>query len=150
MSQILLFTLLGLGPGALIASVGLGVVLSYRGSGVINLSMGAMVMLAGYLFWAFRTGYFGISFATAFALPLTLVAMAGVGCFVELVVFRRLRTASPLAKLVASLGVLLLVQAAVLLAFGTTPLSSPAVLPSSSVTIFNVTVPIAEIQYWPE
>ena len=144
MSQILLFTLLGLGPGALIASVGLGVVLSYRGSGVINLSMGAMVMLAGYLFWAFRTGYFGISFATAFALPLTLVAMAGVGCFVELVVFRRLRTASPLAKLVASLGVLLLVQAAVLLAFGTTPLSSPAVLPSSSVTIFNVTVPIAQ------
>jgi branched-subunit amino acid ABC-type transport system permease component len=124
--------------------VGLGVVLSYRGSGVINLSMGAMVMLAGYLFWAFRTGYFGISFATAFALPLTLVAMAGVGCVVELVVFRRLRTASPLAKLVASLAVLLLVQAAVLLAFGSTPLNSPAVLPSSSVTVFNVTVPIAQ------
>ncbi len=144
MSQIILFALLGLGPGALIASVGLGVVLSYRGSGVINLSMGAMVMLAGYLFWAFRTGYFGISFATAFALPLTLVAMAGVGCVVELVVFRRLRTASPLAKLVASLAVLLLVQAAVLLAFGSTPLNSPAVLPSSSVTVFNVTVPIAQ------
>jgi branched-chain amino acid transport system permease protein len=143
-SQIILFVLLGLGPGALIASIGLGVVLSYRGSGVINLSMGAMVMLAGYLFWAFRTGYFGFSLATAFALPLTLVAMAGVGCVVELVVFRRLRTASPLAKLVASLGVLLLVQAAVLLAFGSTPLSSPAVLPSSSVTIFNVTVPIAQ------
>jgi branched-subunit amino acid ABC-type transport system permease component len=143
-SQIILFALLGLGPGALIASVGLGVVLSYRGSGVINLSMGAMVMLAGYLFWAFRTGYFGISFATAFALPLTLVAMAGVGCVVELVVFRRLRTASPLAKLVASLAVLLLVQAAVLLAFGSTPLNSPAVLPSSSVTVFNVTVPIAQ------
>jgi branched-subunit amino acid ABC-type transport system permease component len=143
-SQIILFALLGLGPGALIASIGLGVVLSYRGSGVINLSMGAMVMLAGYLFWAFRTGYFGISFATGFALPLTLVAMAGVGCFVELVVFRRLRTASPLAKLVASLGVLLLVQAAVLLAFGNTPLDSPAVLPSSSVTVFNVTVPIAQ------
>ena len=143
MSHILLFALLGLGPGALIASIGLGVVLSYRGSGVINLSMGAMAMLAGYLFWAFRTGFFGVSFATALALPLTLVAMAGVGCAVELIAFRRLRTASPLAKLVASLGVLLLVQAAVLLVFGTTPLSSPAVLPSSTVTIVGVTVPIA-------
>ncbi len=101
-------------------------------------------MLAGYLFWAFRTGFFGVSFATVLALPLTLVAMAGVGCVVELIAFRRLRTASPLAKLVASLGILLLVQAAVLLIFGTTPLSSPAVLPTSTVMIFGEPVPIAQ------
>ena len=45
MEQILLFILLGLGSGALIAGIALGVVLSYLGSGVINLSTGAMAML---------------------------------------------------------------------------------------------------------
>ena len=47
MQQILLFTLLGLGSGALVAGIALGVVLTYRGSGVINLATGGMAMLGG-------------------------------------------------------------------------------------------------------
>ncbi len=54
MQQILLFSLLGLGSGALIAGIALGVVLTYRGSGIINLSTGGMAMLAGYAFWSLR------------------------------------------------------------------------------------------------
>ena len=46
--QILLFSLLGLGSGALIAGIALGVVLTYRGSGIINLATGGMAMFAGY------------------------------------------------------------------------------------------------------
>jgi branched-chain amino acid transport system permease protein len=45
--QLVLFTLLGLGTGALIAGIGLGVVLTYRGSGVINVATGAEAMAAG-------------------------------------------------------------------------------------------------------
>ena len=41
MRDILLFAALGLGAGALIASIALGVVLTYRGSGVINVATGA-------------------------------------------------------------------------------------------------------------
>ena len=52
MEQILLFILLGLGSGALIAGIALSVVLMYRGSGIINLSTGAIAMLGGYAFWA--------------------------------------------------------------------------------------------------
>ena len=54
MQQILLFSLLGLGSGALIAGIALAVVLTYRGSGIINLATGGMAMLAGYAFWALR------------------------------------------------------------------------------------------------
>jgi branched-chain amino acid transport system permease protein len=144
MQNLLLFALLGLGSGALIASVALGVVLSYRGSGIINLSIGAMVMLAGYLFWALRSGEFGFALPTAPALVVTLLAMVAVGVLVELAAFRPLRTSSPLAKLVASLGVLLFVQAGVLLIFGNSPLSSPAVLPGSTVQILGVTISVAQ------
>jgi hypothetical protein len=35
-TQILLFALLGLGAGSLIAGIAIGVVLTYRGSGIIN------------------------------------------------------------------------------------------------------------------
>ncbi len=40
MRDILLFAALGLGAGALIASIALGVVLIYRGSGIINVAIG--------------------------------------------------------------------------------------------------------------
>ena len=55
MEQILLFILLGLGSGALIAGLAVGVVMTYRGSGIINLAIGGYAMLAGYAFWAFNT-----------------------------------------------------------------------------------------------
>ena len=42
MDLIPLFILLGLGSGALIAAIALGVVATYRGSGIINLSVGAV------------------------------------------------------------------------------------------------------------
>ena len=46
MEQIALFALLGLGGGSLIAGIALGVVLTYRGSGIINIATGAVAMLA--------------------------------------------------------------------------------------------------------
>ena len=44
MQDVILFAALGLGAGALIASIALGVVLIYRGSGVINVATGAIAM----------------------------------------------------------------------------------------------------------
>ena len=59
MQQILLFILLGLGSGALIAALALAVVVTYRGSGIINLATGAVAMLAGYAFWSLRADVLG-------------------------------------------------------------------------------------------
>src|SRR5215813_9125726 len=116
---ILLFILLGLGSGALIAGIALGVVVTYRGSGIINLSTGAIAMLGGYAFWSLNSGKLA-HLPTAVALPLALVFVLVVGAITEFLVYRPLRNSSPLAKLVASLGVLLVAQASILLAFGIT------------------------------
>jgi branched-chain amino acid transport system permease protein len=139
--EILLFILLGLGSGALIAGIALGVVLSYRGSGLINLSTGAMAMLGGYAFWALNAGRIA-SLPTAAALLLALVFVAAVGALTEFAVYRPLRNSAPLAKLVASLGVLLVAQASMLLAFGITPQPAPGILPTNIVHIFGAVVPI--------
>jgi branched-chain amino acid transport system permease protein len=142
MRDILLFALLGLGSGALIAGIALAIVLTYRGSGIINLATGGIAMLAGYSFWSLKTGEFGTEFATAPALVLTFLFTIAVGVLIELVAFRPLRNAAPLAKLVSSLGVLLVAQASMLLAFGTTQKPQPSILPSDTVTVFDVNVPV--------
>jgi branched-chain amino acid transport system permease protein len=142
---VLTFALLGLGSGALIASIGMGVAISWRGSGTINIAAGAAVMVAGYLFWALSTGFLGFTLGTVPSLLLTLLAMVVLAVVVELATVRPLRTASPLAKLVASIGVLLLTQAGVQLIFGTQPLNSPSVLPDDVVHLGSVIVPVAQL-----
>jgi branched-chain amino acid transport system permease protein len=142
MRDILLFALLGLGSGALIAGIALAIVLTYRGSGIINLATGGIAMLAGYSYWSLKTGEYGTEFGTAPALVITFVVTLAVGALIELVAFRPLRNAAPLAKLVSSLGVLLVAQASMLLAFGTTQKPQPSILPSNTVTVFDVNVPV--------
>ncbi len=140
--QILLFAILGLGAGSLIAGVAVAVVLTYRGSGIINLSTGAIAMLAGYAYWSLKTGTYGWDVPTAPALVITAIFLLGVGLLTEYGVYRPLRTAAPLAKLAASLGVLLVAQAAVSLAFGIGTEPQPPVLPGGTVHIFGSNVPI--------
>jgi branched-chain amino acid transport system permease protein len=139
--EILLFILLGLGSGALIAGISIGVVLSYRGSGVINLSVGGLAMLGGYAYWSLNTGKIA-TLPTWACLVLSLLFVAVVGVVTEFAVYRPMRNSSPLAKLVASLGVLLVAQAAMLLAFGTTQQPEPGILPQNTVHLFGTVVPV--------
>ena len=141
MQQILLFILLGLGSGALIGGIALAVVLTYRGSGIINLSTGAIAMLGGYAFWALNAGKLA-TLPTAVALLLSLLFVLVVGAITEFAVYRPLRNSSPLAKLVSTLGVLLIAQSAMILAFGVTPQPEPGILPTNVVHIFGAVVPI--------
>jgi branched-chain amino acid transport system permease protein len=139
--QILLFILLGLGSGALISGIALAVVLSYRGSGIINLSTGAIAMLGGYAFWALNSGKLA-TLPTGLAVPLALLFVLVVGALTEFAVYRPLRNSAPLAKLVASLGVLLIAQASMLLAFGVTPQPAASILPQTTVHLFGTVVPV--------
>jgi branched-chain amino acid transport system permease protein len=148
--QILLFVLLGFGPGALIAGIALAIVLNYRGSGVINIGAGALALIGAYVFYGLRTGGYlflrqldlGGPLSTLPAFALTLLASALVGAAFDLLVLRKLRNAAPLAKLVASLGLFLIVQAVVVLRFGGNGQGAPSVLPSGdSVHLFGIDVP---------
>src|SRR5262249_56327759 len=72
----------------------------------------------------------------------TAFCLLGVALLAESGISRPLRTATPLAKLAASLGLLLVAQAFVSLAFGIGTKPQPPVLPSGYVTIFGSNVPI--------
>jgi branched-subunit amino acid ABC-type transport system permease component len=134
------FALLGLGQGALIAGIALGVVLTFRGSGIINLGTGAIAMVSGYTFWWVKSGKFG-HVPTWSALVITLIVVLAMGALIEILAFRPLRTASPLAKLAASLGILLVAQAAIILAFNPDAKPEPTLLPNDTVSVLGTHIP---------
>jgi branched-chain amino acid transport system permease protein len=142
MAEVVAFLLLGIGSGGLIAGIGIGVVLSYRGAGVINLAAGAIAMLAGFVFWAIRLGQFA-TLPTVPAVILTLLFSAVVGVAFDLLVVRPQRTATPLAKLIATLGALLACQAGVVLIFGPAARPQPTILPTQNVVIGGAPVPVS-------
>src|SRR4029450_9102007 len=105
-------------------------------------SVGAVAMLAGYAFWALTSGEIA-TLGTVPAFAISLVFVLVVGALIELLAFRPLRTAAPLAKLVSSLAVLLIAQASMLLAFGTTQKPSRQILPQTIVQLSDtVFIPV--------
>ena len=73
-----------------------------------------------------------------------LAVCALTGALFDILVLRRLRGQSPLAKLLASLGLLVTLQAIAVIRYGTSGQAAPAVLPNNggdSVDILGATVP---------
>jgi ABC-type branched-subunit amino acid transport system ATPase component/branched-subunit amino acid ABC-type transport system permease component len=102
MAELLRFVLLGLAVGALYALTAQGLVLIYRGSGVVNLAQGAFAMVGAFLYYE-STGKRG--WPTVVGWILALGGTAALGAITHLVVMRRLRRASALVRLVSTLGV---------------------------------------------
>ena len=159
--------LTGLGDGAVIAGVALGLVLAYQGSGVLNFAHGAMMMYSTYIYdelrdtgdFVFPISFFGYdrvnllgtpekgelaSFWPAFLIALLMAAVLGL--LIHLLVFRPLRGAPLLAKVVATVGVFILLQSLVLLRFGTSNETVRAILPTDTVTVLGTRIP--QDRFW--
>lgn len=119
MSGWLLFAIFGTGAGGLYAALAISMVISYRGSGVVNFAQIAMATYPAFEYVGLRNrGELTIPFLPwhqpiRFAHPwsfwpsfLVAMAVAGfTGFIIELLVFRWLREANAVSKVVASIGV---------------------------------------------
>lgn len=120
MSDHLTYLLLGLGSGSVIAALAIGVVITYRASNVINLGHAAIGMYVAFAYYELRRSgdlvlpVLGLPGRVGFvdrptvasALAISVVLAAAVGALVFLLIFRPLRSAPPLARVVASLGLM--------------------------------------------
>jgi ABC-type branched-subunit amino acid transport system permease subunit len=152
MEGYLLFLLLGVGAGAVYSLLGLGIVLQYRSSGVVNFAHGAMGMIIAYVYvsltgsgklWLIAFDVqLGSPWAIAPAMLVSAVYAAVLGIVVYGAVFRPLRHASALGKAVASVGLALALQAVAVLHFGVTAVTSAPILPTDPVTLTDgLTIP---------
>src|ERR1700728_4381222 len=103
MTDVFEIGLLGLGAGSLYAIAAIGLVLVYRGSGVVNFAQGAMGMVAAYTFFEVHQK---AHLPAVIAVFVGLAASGAIGAVFHLLVMRRMRDASMLAKIVATLALL--------------------------------------------
>src|SRR5438874_5203059 len=100
--------LAGIGTGCIYSLAGMGIVLTYKATGIFNFAHGAIAMVVAYILWQLNSQW---HVGLAIAAPLTvLIAGPGIGLLLERLVFRPLqkRGAGTSEKLVATLGVFLL------------------------------------------
>jgi len=109
------FGLLGLATGAIFALIAQGAVLVYRGSGLLNLAQGAFAMVGAYAYYSLNTQV-GIPVAPSVILAV-LICAAG-GWLMHLLVLRPMRQSSSLTRVVATLGIVVVLQSAAFLIYG--------------------------------
>ena len=118
MKDFLQFAVLGLGAGAAYALLAQGVVLIYRGSGIVNFAHGGFAMVAGY--FCFQTLHIDGGWPLGLAIGTAVLFGAALGALFQQLVMRPLQRAAPIVRLIATLGLLVMLQAGVTLKYGVT------------------------------
>jgi hypothetical protein len=104
MNEIIRFALLGLGVGALYAFGSQGLIVIYRGTGVLNFSLGATAIAGVFMQWELQYEQ-GWPFLASAVVGVALSAL--LGALTHWVIMRPLRRASSLVRVIATLGVLI-------------------------------------------
>ena len=149
MSDWAFYALLGVGTGALYAAFAMSVIITYRGSGVVNFAVGALAMIPAMVFAELRrTGDLVLPLVIvprrfSFGEPMALVPAALLGLLVGgmvsavtyVGVIRGMRSAPPVTMLVATVGLTLVLQALAVKSFGNVTLRVPAILPDDVISV---------------
>jgi len=128
---ILQFAVLGLGAGGVYALAGLGVVLVYRGAGVVNFAAGAIGMLGAFIYYDQRGA--GTPALIAWGAALGYAALAGIA--MHLLVMRPLRSAPAISRLIATLAVFTVIFSWADNHWGENARVVPSILPTNGVRL---------------
>ncbi|MEU8899184.1 ABC transporter permease [Nocardia sp. NPDC048505] len=158
MGQFLQFVFLGLSTGAVYAVLATSLVGVHAATGIINFAQGAFALWAVYVVATLRTdGTFVLPVgsialgSTADPTPIALAVTLGVASaamwavLAHLIVFRPLRHAPVLAQVVASVGLMLFIQALVGLRFDTENLFATPILPENTVTVAGALINVSDL-----
>lgn len=131
-TEALRFAVLGVGAGAVYGLLALGIVLIYRGSGVLNFGQGAVGMFGAYVFYLSRGNGLPAPIAAVAAIGLG----AAIGGLIHFLVMKPLRDAPAIARLIATLGVFSFLFGLGQYCFGVdNPRIVSSILPSRQVTV---------------
>jgi branched-chain amino acid transport system permease protein len=120
--ELLQLLVVGVSTGSAFALVGIGMVLVYRTTGIVNFAQGSFAVLGGLLMVWLVGDMHGVP---AGIVAVFLVTFVGAAVGFVAVGFRRKTT--PLASLIITLGLALLISSLNLLAFGDRPHTYPTI-----------------------
>jgi ABC-type branched-subunit amino acid transport system ATPase component/branched-subunit amino acid ABC-type transport system permease component len=126
---VLAFIIAGLVSGSVYGLIGLGVVVTYRTSGVFNFAYGALATVAAYVYYFLHVQH-GVSVVITIALCLLVLAPA-MGVSLERLASRIAGVGLSL-QIAATVGLVLIIEALGNLLFGPAELEFPAFLPQGT------------------
>jgi ABC-type branched-subunit amino acid transport system permease subunit len=142
MSNFLTYLILGVADGSVYAIAGLGLVLTFKTSGIFNFAHGAQAASAAYLMYTFRTQH-GLAWPVA-ALLAILIAGIGGGLVLERIA-NLLSRESTAVRVVAMVGVLVGLDALLTAVYGAAALPFNSFLPQHIVRLGSVNVTVFQI-----
>jgi branched-chain amino acid transport system permease protein len=133
----------GIALGSIYAIAASGLMVTYISSGVLNFAFGSMAyFLARFYYYLNTQEHWG-------ALPSVVVSVglggAGLGAFLYLVLFRYLRMASSLIKIVSTIGVSVALPPAALIFFGGQTITTAPGLTSAPVRVYHIFGAVASL-----
>ena len=137
MQDFLPFIVIGLATGAVYGLAGVGLVLAYKTSGIFNLAYGAIAALTVFVFYWLHDEH-GWPWGVAAAVCVLVLGPAE-GLLMELL-GRALERVGATLKVVATVGLLLIVLGIGELWYGNNEVNFPPFLPTSTVPILGVNV----------
>ncbi|MEW2379471.1 branched-chain amino acid ABC transporter permease [Micromonospora sp. NPDC047812] len=136
MDRFVFLTLDGLSRGAVLAAFALALVLIWRAARIVNFAQGAMAVATAYVAYSVSaaTGSYWLGFLAALGAGLLL------GAAVDLVVMRLVDHTSPLNPVIVALGLVLLIQAVLGMAYGSEFLPAATPFSRTALTVGGVAV----------
>jgi branched-chain amino acid transport system permease protein len=122
MREFLQLVVVGVSTGSAFALVGIGMVLIFRTTGIVNFAQGSFAVLGGLFMVELVGGMHGL-----FAGFVAVVLVAFIGSLVGFVAVGFRRRTTPLASLIITLGIALFISSLNLLAFGDRPHTYPTI-----------------------
>ena len=142
MSDLLPFVVVGLAGGSIYAIAALGLVLTYKTTGIFNFAHGSVAAASAYVFhdlWQNK----GLPWPVAFVLVMGVLAPAG-GLLLERL-SRLLVRVSTAAKIVATIGLLVGIQGLLVFHYGPVAIEFPPFLPTKTYAVGSVNVSADQI-----
>ncbi len=130
------FVIAGLVLGGIYAIASAGLVITYTASGILNFAFGAMAFFIARFYYFLNTQH-GWSILPAAVLSIGVAAPA-LGVFLYFVLFRHLRLASPMIKVVATIGLLVAIPSLAVLIFGNQAINQAPGLAPQPVAVYQV------------
>ena len=155
MGTFLQFAVLGCGLAAAYIGLSVGMIATYRATGIINFAQGAMAVTGAYVFASVSNdGVLPLPVGSidlgsppdpAAAMSVALICAAGVGLASHALAFRWVRYAPTLAQVVVSIGVMLSLQAAITIRFGSDNVAIKEIIPNSRLQWGDLDLPTREL-----
>jgi branched-subunit amino acid ABC-type transport system permease component len=136
------FVLTGISDGAVYSFAALGLVLTFKTSGIFNFAIGAQAAASAYVFYSFRIDA-GLPWPVAALLSLLIVGLLG-SLVLERIAFW-LEEAPPVMRVVATIGLIVFLQSVLTGVYGTSTLQFPPYLSQKQVEIAGTQVLMSQI-----